>query len=74
MPLIDTDTAAYATGLNPRTIRRLVKAGTLTNRATVQGRGHPIRLDLDEVLAHTDPHRAALNPSTEALAQTDDVL
>jgi hypothetical protein len=43
--LIDTEAAAAALGLHPRTIRKLAAKGTLTNR------GEPRRMafDLDEL-------------------------
>lgn len=44
-PLLDTDTAATAAGVTPRTIRRWVTTGILRN----YGDPHHIRVRLDDV-------------------------
>lgn len=51
--LVDVETAAYACGMSPWTVRKAVRDGRLANH----GRGRGYRLVLDEVLAVLgDPH------------------
>lgn len=45
MKHIDTEAAAVMLGVHPRTVRKMVAAGTLTNHGTTRR----IRLDVDQV-------------------------
>lgn len=56
MTLVDTETAAYATGLTQRWIQKRVRQGRLTNYGTPRR----VLVDLDQVLAvWDDPHHLA---------------
>lgn len=47
LELVDVETAAYACGMSPWSVRKAVRDGRLVN----YGRGRGYRLVLDEVLA-----------------------
>lgn len=56
MTLVDTETAAYATGLTQRWIQQRVRQGRLTNYGTPRR----VLVDLDEALTVCDdPHHIA---------------